>query len=88
MGPQARLELVWKAVGISPSCVGVMCLICASQPHEGKGIGYEVKNTRPPFLIQRERDGTAFPPEDKTSYIMKDKVLRQDDRLGGSISSI
>lgn len=80
VGPQARLELVWKVVGISPSRVGVTCLICASQPQEGVGIGYVAKRTRPPFLIQRERDGTTCPPKDRNSHVMKDEVLGQDGR--------
>lgn len=68
VGPPARLELAWKAVGISPSRVSVMCLICASQPCEGMGIGYVAKSTRPPFPIQSEREDTAFLPKDKKSY--------------------
>lgn len=75
VGPQERLELAWKAVGISPSRVSVICLICASQPCEGMDIGYVAKSTRRPFLIQSEREDTAFPSKDKNSHIMKDKVL-------------
>lgn len=65
----------WKAVGIPPSRVSVICLICASQPCEGMDIGYVAKSTRRPFLIRSEREDAAFPSKDKNSHIMKDKVL-------------
>lgn len=79
VGPQARLELAWKAGGISPSRVSVMCLICASQPCEGMGIGYVAKSTRPPSQ-SRVRGRTLHSYPKTKSHIMKDKVLGQDER--------
>lgn len=70
----ARLEMVWKAEGISQSCAGVKCMTCASQSCEVIGMW----SAQTSLLNPEGEISTGFPSENKTSYIIKDEVLGQD----------
>lgn len=71
----ARLELVWKAEGISQSHAGVKCLSCVLQPcKETRMWSAQTSLPNPEGQIS-----TGFPSKDTTSHIIKDKALGQDD---------
>lgn len=64
----ARLELVWKVEGISPNHAGVKCLISVWQICVDTG-------------MWPAQTSLTNPEGDKSSHIIKDKVLAQDGTM-------